>query len=62
MWLDTVAVNLTAPFILTRAFFPLMKKKRWGRIINIASQMGLISDPGNLVYCSTKAGLLGFSR
>uniref|UniRef100_A0A0B6ZAR2 3-oxoacyl-[acyl-carrier-protein] reductase n=1 Tax=Arion vulgaris TaxID=1028688 RepID=A0A0B6ZAR2_9EUPU len=62
MWLDTVAVNLTAPFILTRAFFPLMKKKHWGRIINIASQMGLIADPHNIVYCSTKAGLLGFSR
>jgi len=62
MWLDTVAVNLTAPFILTRAVFPSMKRKRWGRIINIASQMGLIADPGNLVYCSTKAGLLGFAR
>ncbi|XP_059142047.1 D-beta-hydroxybutyrate dehydrogenase-like [Physella acuta] len=62
VWLDTLAVNLTAPFILTRAFFPSMKKKGWGRVINMASQMGLIADPGKSAYCASKAGLIGFSR
>uniref|UniRef100_A0A0B6ZQV8 3-oxoacyl-[acyl-carrier-protein] reductase n=2 Tax=Arion vulgaris TaxID=1028688 RepID=A0A0B6ZQV8_9EUPU len=62
VWQQTLAVNLTAPFILTRAFFPLMKKKGWGRIVNMSSQMGLIADPEKSAYCASKAGLIGFSR
>ncbi|CAL1528603.1 unnamed protein product [Lymnaea stagnalis] len=62
VWNDTLAVNLTAPFLLTQTFFPLMKNKGWGRVINMASQMGLIGGDGKLAYCTTKAGLIGFSR
>ncbi|BFZ00206.1 hypothetical protein BsWGS_03245 [Bradybaena similaris] len=62
VWLQTLAVNLTAPFVLTRAFFPAMKRKGWGRIVNMSSQMGLIADPGKSAYCASKAGLIGFSR
>ncbi|KAH9505784.1 hypothetical protein Btru_055808 [Bulinus truncatus] len=62
VWNDTLSVNLTAPFILTRAFFPMMKKRGWGRIINMASQMGQVGEVGKLAYCSTKSALIGFSR
>ncbi|KAH9487910.1 hypothetical protein Btru_067434 [Bulinus truncatus] len=62
VWQDTISINLNAPFVLTRAFFPLMKKKGWGRIINMSSQMGQVGEVGKLAYCSTKSALIGFSR
>ncbi|KAK6962786.1 3-oxoacyl-[acyl-carrier-protein] reductase FabG [Biomphalaria glabrata] len=62
VWQDTLAVNLTAPFVLTRTFFPLMKKRGWGRIINMSSQMGQLGELGKLAYCSSKSALIGFSR
>ncbi|GFR96369.1 D-beta-hydroxybutyrate dehydrogenase [Elysia marginata] len=61
-WQMTMAINLTAPFLLTRSFFPSMKKKGWGRIINISSTMGLVAGYGKAAYCSTKSGLLGLTR
>uniref|UniRef100_A0A2C9LTQ0 3-oxoacyl-[acyl-carrier-protein] reductase n=1 Tax=Biomphalaria glabrata TaxID=6526 RepID=A0A2C9LTQ0_BIOGL len=62
LWQDTISVNLNAPFVLTRAFFPLMKKRGWGRIINMSSQMGQVGEVGKLAYCTTKSALIGFSR
>ncbi|KAK3742273.1 hypothetical protein RRG08_006595 [Elysia crispata] len=61
-WQLTLTINLTAPFLLTRTFFPTMKKKGWGRIINISSTMGLTAGYGKVAYCSAKTGLLGLTR
>lgn len=62
-WGETFAVNLTAPFMLTRAFVAGMKERRWGRIINIASRAGrTYVAASNVDYSSSKAGLVGLSR
>jgi NAD(P)-dependent dehydrogenase (short-subunit alcohol dehydrogenase family) len=61
-WERELAVNLNGPFYLTRLVLPSMKKKGWGRIINISSTAatgGLNRQPG---YAASKAGLLGFTR
>jgi 3-oxoacyl-[acyl-carrier protein] reductase len=63
LWMRTVSVNLTAPFVLCRLVFPAMKEKGWGRIINIASRAGRMAVPDTSVsYAATKAGLIGMTR
>jgi NAD(P)-dependent dehydrogenase (short-subunit alcohol dehydrogenase family) len=61
-WNEILAVNLTGPFLLARAFVPGMKKKRFGRILNMTSIMSHVSLPNRTGYSSTKAGLLGFTK
>lgn len=62
-WLHVIAVNLTAPLLLTQACAPDMAKQKWGRIINIASQAARTRStvPG-VAYVSTKTAILGLSR
>jgi 3-oxoacyl-[acyl-carrier protein] reductase len=63
LWTRTIAVNLTAPFVLCRLALPAMKAKGWGRIINIASRAGRMAVPDTSVsYAATKAGLIGMTR
>jgi 3-oxoacyl-[acyl-carrier protein] reductase len=63
LWARTIAVNLTAPFVLCRLVLPAMKRKGWGRIINIASRAGRMAVPDTGVnYAATKAGLIGMNR
>ena len=62
-WRRAVEVNLTAPFILTRAAVPTMKAQRYGRIVNISSTAGrMVSTLGGAHYTATKTGLLGLTR
>lgn len=61
-WNEILAVNLTGPFLLSRAFVPGMKKKRFGRVLNMTSIMSHVSLPSRTGYSSTKAGLLGFTK
>jgi 3-oxoacyl-[acyl-carrier protein] reductase len=62
-WEHTLQVNLTGPFLCTQAVLPLMKKRRFGRIVNIASSAGRsVSTLGGAHYTASKAGLLGFTR
>ena len=62
-WRRAVEVNLTAPFILTRAAVPFMKAQRYGRIVNISSTAGrMVSTLGGAHYTATKTGLLGLTR
>lgn len=61
-WNDILGVNLTGPFLCSRAFVPGMKHKKWGRIINMTSIMTHISLPNRTGYSTTKAGLLGFTK
>ena len=62
-WEFVVAVNMTAPFLLSQAVFPLMQANRWGRIINVASRAGrtLVRGAG-VPYHATKAGIIGLTR
>ena len=61
-WNEIVGINLTAPFLLCRAFVPGMKEKKFGRIINMTSIMSHVSFPHRTGYSATKAGLLGMTR
>jgi 3-hydroxybutyrate dehydrogenase len=55
-------VMLVAPFIAIKRAFPLMKDRRWGRVINVASINGLVGFAGKAGYNSAKHGLLGLTR
>lgn len=55
-------VMLIAPFLLTKKVFPLMKRERYGRILNIASVNGLVGFAGKAAYNSAKHGLIGLTR
>ena len=61
-WDRLVELNLTSCMALTRAIVPGMKERRWGRVIQISSIMGLASTSGRNVYSATKAALLGLAR
>jgi 3-oxoacyl-[acyl-carrier protein] reductase len=61
-WQQVLDVNLTAPFQLARAAQRGMMKRRHGRIINIASIVGVTGNPGQANYCASKAGMIGWSK
>jgi 3-hydroxybutyrate dehydrogenase len=61
-WNYALAVNLSAPFHVIRLTMPGMKKRRWGRIINLASNYGMAGTPRRVDYVSTKHGLVGMTK
>jgi 3-oxoacyl-[acyl-carrier protein] reductase len=61
-WDDVIAVNLTSVFILIRGALRGMMKRRYGRVINIASISGMIGNPGQPNYAATKAGMIGMTK
>ena len=62
-WRRALEVNLTAPFLLTKAVLPAMKAQGYGRIINVSSSAGrMVSTLGGAHYTASKAGLLGLTR
>jgi len=61
-WDDVLRINLTAGFKLARAVIPSMMKNRWGRIISMASIVGVIGNAGQVNYAASKAGLIAMSK
>ena len=62
-WRRALEVNLTAPFLLTKAVAPAMKAQKYGRIVNISSLAGkTVSTLGGAHYTASKAGLQGLTR
>jgi 3-hydroxybutyrate dehydrogenase len=61
-WEQTLSLNLTAPYLLTKAFLPKMLEQKWGRIINISSVAGKIGFPFGAAYSASKHGLIGLTR
>ena len=62
-WRQALEVNLTAPFLLTKAVLPAMQAQHYGRIVNISSSAGrTVSTLGGAHYTASKAGLLGLTR
>ncbi len=61
-WDDVINTNLTGTFNLTKIFLKNMIKNKFGRIINISSISGLMGNPGQVNYSSSKAALNGFTK
>jgi len=61
-WNSVIQSNLNSVFYCTREAIRGMIKAKWGRIINIASVVGLIGSPGQSNYCASKAGIIGFTK
>ena len=61
-WDKVLSVDLKSVFLCTRAVLRHMIKQRWGRIISIASIVGIVGNPGQANYASAKAGIIGFTR
>lgn len=61
-WQETLAVNLTAPFLLAQIVLPGMIERRWGRIINVSSITESLGGPSGVAYVSSKGGLVALTR
>lgn len=61
-WDAIIAINLSSSFHTIRAAVPGMKKRQWGRIINIASAHGLVASAQKVAYVSAKHGLVGMTK
>ncbi len=61
-WRHALAVNLTAPFFLMQHVLPGMRRRGWGRIVNMSSVMGLGGRSGRADYITSKTGLIGLTR
>ncbi|QJQ96690.1 MULTISPECIES: 3-hydroxybutyrate dehydrogenase [Halomonadaceae] len=61
-WRQIIDLMLVAPFLLTQAAWPYMRKAGWGRIINIASVHAQVASPGKSAYISAKHGMIGLTK
>lgn len=61
-WNEVIQINLTVPFILIKEILPEMKKRKYGRIINIGSDADTIPFPEAGIYCASKYGLRGMTE
>jgi 3-hydroxybutyrate dehydrogenase len=61
-WDAIIAINLSSSFHAIHAAMPGMKKRKWGRIINIASAHGLVASPQKVAYVAAKHGLVGMTK
>jgi 3-oxoacyl-[acyl-carrier protein] reductase len=61
-WESVLAINLTGAFRLSRAALKGMMRRRYGRIINMSSVVGVSGNPGQANYAAAKAGMIGMSK
>jgi len=62
LWHRTLALNLTAPYLLSKAVLPILLQQKRGRIVNISSINGKIGALHGAAYAASKHGLLGLTR
>jgi len=62
MWEKIIAINLSSNFYTIKNVLPIMKKNKWGRIINIVSTHGQVASPNKSGYVSSKHGLIGLTK
>ncbi len=61
-WDKVLSINLKGVFLCSKAALRPMIRQRWGRIVSIASIVGLIGNPGQANYAAAKAGIIGLTR
>tara|TARA_B100000886_G_scaffold314259_1_gene251431 strand:- start:472 stop:1233 length:762 start_codon:yes stop_codon:yes gene_type:complete len=61
-WRKVIDINLTSSFITSKTIIPVMKKNKWGRIINISSVHGLVASENKSAYVASKHGLIGLTK
>jgi 3-oxoacyl-[acyl-carrier protein] reductase len=61
-WTNVIHTNLDSAFNITQEVVKKMIRLRWGRVINISSVVGLMGNPGQVNYASSKAALIGFTK
>jgi 3-hydroxybutyrate dehydrogenase len=61
-WDAILALNLSSAFHTIRSVVPLMRRRGWGRLLNIASTHGLVASPGKSAYVAAKHGLVGLTK
>ena len=59
---EVIRINLRGAWLMCRAAVPAMRRRRWGRIINVSSMAGVIAAPRSTPYSASKAGILGLTR
>jgi NAD(P)-dependent dehydrogenase (short-subunit alcohol dehydrogenase family) len=59
---SVLGIHLTVPLFLIQFFLPTMRKRKWGRIINVSSIYGLVGGKGEVAYSTAKAGLIGLTK
>jgi 3-oxoacyl-[acyl-carrier protein] reductase len=61
-WDHVLRVNVRGTYLMSRFAVPVMRRQRWGRIVNIASMAGMIGAPFSTAYSASKAAVIGFTR
>ena len=61
-WDAIIAINLSSAFHTTRLAMPAMRRKNWGRVINVASVHGLVASAQKSAYVAAKHGIVGFTK
>ncbi len=61
-WQRVIGINLTGPFLCSRAVIRHMRDRKYGRLVNIASIAGKEGNPNMAAYSASKAGLIGFTK
>lgn len=61
-WKKVLSVNLDGPFLMSKAFLPGMRARKYGRIVNVASTTFWLNAPQMTAYIASKGGVIGFTR
>ena len=62
VWDDVMRINARGTYLMSRFAVPVMRQRRWGRIVSISSMAGLVGAPRSTAYSASKAAIIGFTR